>query len=126
MRIGFLVNVMDSGEHGATTYRLAAECTRRGHEAWVLSSGNLTLEVDEAALEFLIEKSFHEDFGARPLKRGIERWLEDPLSEEILKGNLDSPHKIKATAKDDEITFTMEKLPDASKEEDKEPAESET
>jgi len=36
------------------------------------------LEVDQPVIDWLIEKSFHEDFGARPLKRGIEKHLEDP------------------------------------------------
>ncbi len=47
MRIGFVVNVMDSGEAGATTYRMAAECLNRGHEAWILSTGNLSYNPDE-------------------------------------------------------------------------------
>ena len=40
MRIAILVNVMDSSEVGATTYRLAADCVNRGHEVWITSPGN--------------------------------------------------------------------------------------
>ncbi|MEO6593364.1 MAG: ATP-dependent Clp protease ATP-binding subunit, partial [Planctomycetota bacterium] len=69
------------------------------------------LEVDQSVIDWLIEKSFHEDFGARPLKRGIEKHLEDPLSEQILKGQLDTPYTIKAVVKDGEVHFEMTALP---------------
>jgi ATP-dependent Clp protease ATP-binding subunit ClpC len=45
----------------------------------------LELEVDDKALQFLIAKGFHPDYGARPLRRAIERFVEDPLAEEILR-----------------------------------------
>ncbi|MBL9079678.1 MAG: ATP-dependent Clp protease ATP-binding subunit [Planctomycetes bacterium] len=70
---------------------------QKGHE----------LDVDQSVIDWLIEKSFHEDFGARPLKRGIEKHLEDPLSEQILKGQLDTPYRIKAVVKDGEVLFEM-------------------
>ena len=73
------------------------------------------LEVDQSVIDWLIKKSFHEDFGARPLKRGIEKHLEDPLSEQILRGELDKPYTIKATAVDDEVKFEMTELPVAPK-----------
>ncbi len=43
-----------------------------------------TLRRTEAATEFLVDKGFDEAYGARPLKRAIQRWVEDPLSEKIL------------------------------------------
>ncbi len=39
MRLGIVVNVMNSDEAGATTYRLAAEAISRGHEVWIMSAG---------------------------------------------------------------------------------------
>jgi ATP-dependent Clp protease ATP-binding subunit ClpC len=69
------------------------------------------LEVDQTVIDWLIEKSFHEDFGARPLKRGIEKHLEDPLSEQILKGQFDTPYTIKAFVKDGEVRFEMTAMP---------------
>ena len=45
----------------------------------------VTVELDAAAEEFLISKGFSEDYGARPLRRAIERYVEDPLAEEILR-----------------------------------------
>ena len=70
-----------------------------------------TLEVDQTVIDWLIEKSFHEDFGARPLKRGIEKHLEDPLSEQILRGKLDVPYAIRCTMVDGEIKYDMTARP---------------
>jgi ATP-dependent Clp protease ATP-binding subunit ClpC len=49
---------------------------------------HITLELTKAAREFLIDKGFDEKFGARPLRRALQRYLEDPLAEEILKGTI--------------------------------------
>jgi ATP-dependent Clp protease ATP-binding subunit ClpC len=43
-----------------------------------------TLKVSDAAIEFLVDKGYDQKFGARPLRRAIQRYLEDPLSEKIL------------------------------------------
>ena len=40
MRLGIVVNVMDSDESGATTYRLAADAINMGHEVWIMSTGH--------------------------------------------------------------------------------------
>ena len=47
MRLGIVVNVMDSDEAGATTYRLAADAINAGHEVWVMSTGNLAYNPDD-------------------------------------------------------------------------------
>ncbi len=60
-----------------TELRLAME--RRG-----LSRLHLTTEWDEAAIDFLLEKGFEPELGARPLKRAIERYFLGPLAEEII------------------------------------------
>jgi ATP-dependent Clp protease ATP-binding subunit ClpC len=49
-----------------------------------LSDEELTLKLTDAATEFLVKNGFDEKFGARPLKRAIQKWIEDPLSEKIL------------------------------------------
>ncbi|RYU90579.1 ATP-dependent Clp protease ATP-binding subunit [Mucilaginibacter terrigena] len=46
------------------------------------------IELTEAAKEFIAEKGYDSQFGARPLKRAIQKYLEDPIAEEILKGEL--------------------------------------
>ncbi len=52
-----------------------------------LKEKNLKLVLTDEAKELLIEKGYSPEFGARPLRRAIEHSLEDPLSEELLKGN---------------------------------------
>ncbi len=49
---------------------------------------NMTLEFDQAALDMLVDKGFDEKFGARPLRRALQKYVEDELAEEMLKGNL--------------------------------------
>src|SRR5438094_9167392 len=52
-----------------------------------LKDQNLTLVLTEEAKDLLIDKGYSPEFGARPLRRAIEHLLEDPLSEELLKGS---------------------------------------
>ncbi|MGB6043972.1 MAG: glutathione synthetase [Pirellulales bacterium] len=47
MRLGILVNVINSSESGQTTYRIAAEAAHRGHEVWITTAGNLTCDMDD-------------------------------------------------------------------------------
>jgi len=54
----------------------------------------LKLELDDKAKDFLIEKGYNPDFGARPLRRAIERYVEDMLSEAILRGEFKAGHTI--------------------------------
>ena len=53
-----------------------------------LAEKGMSLSLDKASLDFLISKGWDEKYGARPLKRAIERELEDSLAEEILKGSI--------------------------------------
>jgi ATP-dependent Clp protease ATP-binding subunit ClpC len=49
-----------------------------------LQQEELSLRVTDPAIEFLVDKGYDQKFGARPLRRAIQRYLEDPLSEMIL------------------------------------------
>ncbi|MEM1012894.1 MAG: ATP-dependent Clp protease ATP-binding subunit [Planctomycetota bacterium] len=63
----------------------------------------IELELADDAKEFLIDKGTSADFGARPLRRAIEQYIEDPLSEDILRGHYDDKSKVVISrAKDDE------------------------
>ncbi len=59
-----------------------------GKVAIRLKEQGYTIELDPAAKEFLIEKGYNPDFGARPLRRAIGTYIEDPLSEQLLSGEL--------------------------------------
>jgi ATP-dependent Clp protease ATP-binding subunit ClpC len=50
-----------------------------------IRSRGMSLELDDKAVRFLIKRGFNSDYGARPLRRAIERYVEDPLAEEVLK-----------------------------------------
>ncbi len=54
----------------------------------------------DEAKEFLIEKGSNLDFGARPLRRAIENFVEDPLSEELLKGEFQGKDTITIEVKE--------------------------
>jgi ATP-dependent Clp protease ATP-binding subunit ClpC len=68
---------------------------------------NLKLELDATAKDFLVEKGYDPQYGARPMRRAVERFLEDPLAEEILRGNLHQGEPIKVTAANDKLVFNQ-------------------
>ena len=67
-----------------------------------LSEHSLKLELNEQAKEFLIDKGFNPEFGARPLRRAIEHYIEDPLSEGVLAGKFKGKNVIKVEVQDEE------------------------
>ncbi len=71
------------------------------------------LELDQKAKDFLIEKGFNPDFGARPLRRAIGTHIEDHLAESLLSGEYKSGVKILVTRKDDaeNLFFESEPIP---------------
>lgn len=79
----------------------------------------LKLELTDQAKEFLIDKGYNPEFGARPLRRAIEHHIEDPLSELFLAGEFKGKNLVKIDVKDeDNLKFEGEEVP--------EPEESET
>ena len=70
-----------------------------------LKDQHLTLEVTKEAKELLIEKGFDPVFGARPLKRTIQRFLEDPLAQEIISKKYKDGAKIMVTRKNEELNL---------------------
>ncbi|MFA6046688.1 MAG: hypothetical protein WC718_17010, partial [Phycisphaerales bacterium] len=55
------------------------------------------LTLDAPAKEFLIERGYNPEYGARPLRRAIGQFVEDPLSEMLLSGSFEAPSSIKIT-----------------------------
>lgn len=70
-----------------------------------LKDQDIEIELTQEAKEFLIEKGFDRNFGARPLKRTIQRFLEDPMAEEIIRGAFKKGGKVKISAKADHLVF---------------------
>ena len=67
-----------------------------------LTEHGLKLELTDQAKEFLIDKGYNPEFGARPLRRAIEHYIEDPLSEAVLAGKFKGKNLIKIDVQDEE------------------------
>lgn len=80
---------------------LLRSVTKRLHER------GLELEISDDAMKLLVKEGSDFAFGARPLKRAIQRLIEDPISDLILKGEAKEGSTIKAEAKDGEIELTV-------------------
>jgi len=81
-----------------------------------LKEQDLKLELSAKAKNFLIEKGFDKTFGARPLKRVIQRFLEDPLAEDIISGKLKAGASATADVKGDHLEFNVVQARPAKKE----------
>ena len=73
-----------------------------------LESQNLTIEVTDEVKDYLGEAGYSEAYGARPLRRLIQKRIEDGLAEEILSGKYTSGNKIVLKLKDEKIVFECE------------------
>jgi len=84
----------------------------------------ITVELNKQAKEFLADKGFDPSYGARPLRRALQRYLEDPIAEELLKGKYPdgTKLKVKVNKKKGELRFsalTPEKKEGEQKQEEK-------
>jgi ATP-dependent Clp protease ATP-binding subunit ClpC len=75
-----------------------------------LKEQGYTVELDQSAKDFLIEKGYNPDFGARPLRRAIGTFIEDPVSEMLLSGELKEKNHIKVSHKEGEEHLFFETL----------------
>ncbi len=75
-----------------------------------LEAQNLTIEVTDEVKDYLGEAGYSEAYGARPLRRLIQKRIEDGLAEEILSGKYTTGNKIVLRLKDQKIVFECEKL----------------
>ena len=79
----------------------------------------MELVLDDKAKDFIIEKGYNPDFGARPLRRAISTHIEDPLAEALLSGEYHSGLKIVVTHVENatELAMNSEKMPEPAAEE---------
>ncbi|MBR1715635.1 MAG: ATP-dependent chaperone ClpB [Treponema sp.] len=70
-----------------------------------LSDRRIKLDIDDSAVEFLSEKGYDPAFGARPVKRAIQTYLENTLAKEILSGKFGEDSSIKVSAGEDSLKF---------------------
>ncbi|MBH0237361.1 ATP-dependent chaperone ClpB [Methylobrevis albus] len=81
----------------------------------LLDDRKITLELDESARVWLAERGYDPVYGARPLKRVIQRQVQDPLAEKILAGELGTDTTVRVTAGTDRLLFNVaEQAPETS------------
>ncbi len=72
-----------------------------------LAEKNIDLEVDESAREYLANRGYSKEFGARPLKRTIERLVANELSKLIISGKLKENSRVRILARGDKLDFQI-------------------
>jgi len=77
-----------------------------------MSDMNITLNIDSDGIGYLVEKGWDPNFGARPLKRALQKYLEDPMAEEILRGEYKGSCHVEISKHPDEdrLKFDIKKL----------------
>ncbi|MHA1134771.1 MAG: ATP-dependent chaperone ClpB, partial [Alphaproteobacteria bacterium] len=74
----------------------------------LLADRKITLDIDEDAKIWLGNKGYDPAYGARPLKRAIQKYVQDPLAERILEGKIRDGETVKIGVKDGGLTFNGE------------------
>jgi len=67
----------------------------------------IEIALDNAAHEFVIEKGYDPTYGARPMRRAVERYLEDPLAEELLRGSVKAGDLVNVTVDSGKLVFKV-------------------
>jgi len=70
-----------------------------------LKEQNININVTESAKEYISEHGFNSEYGARPLRRSVQKLVEDKLSDEILRGNIAIGDNVNIDFKDGNLTF---------------------
>jgi ATP-dependent Clp protease ATP-binding subunit ClpC len=86
------------------------------HVTQRLAQQGLHVDLAEDAKDWLIEKGYNPEFGARPLRRAIEQFVEDPLAEEMLRGAFHGKKAMRITVRDDHLYFEAFDVPPAGEE----------
>ena len=71
----------------------------------------ISIVLDETAKALLAEKGYDPDYGARPMRRAVERYLEDPMAEELLRGNIKAGDTVNVSAVDGKMVFHVPEKP---------------
>ena len=70
---------------------------------------DIKVQLDRSAVEFLIDKGYDLTYGARPMRRAVEKYLEDPLAEELLRGNIKQGDTLDVHAAGEQLAFIFGK-----------------
>jgi len=77
-----------------------------------IKSKDVDIHLEESAQELLIDKGYDPSYGARPMRRAVEKFVEDPFAEEILRGNIKPGDKVKVVRDGDKLAFKVEEPAD--------------
>jgi ATP-dependent Clp protease ATP-binding subunit ClpC len=86
-----------------------------------LGEHGLEIELTQAAKEWLANHGYDEDFGARPLKRALQRYVESPLSVKLLQGEFEKGDSVVVDDEDGKLQFSHKGKKARKKSEDAEP-----
>src|SRR3977135_4280672 len=70
-------------------------------------SKDIKVHLDTTAVEFLIDKGYDPTYGARPMRRAVEKYLEDPLAEQLLRGNIKQGDTLEVHAAGEQLAFKV-------------------
>ena len=73
--------------------------------AEILLENGIELEIDDSAIKFIAQAGFDPEFGARPVKRAMQRYLLNDLSKQLLAGTVDKSKPIKVTAENNMLVY---------------------
>ena len=73
-----------------------------------IKAKDILLILEESAKDFLIEKGYDPQYGARPMRRAVERYLEDPLAEELLRGHIKIHENIQVKRDGEKLAFVSQ------------------
>src|SRR5690606_2290254 len=93
---------LDSAQLRRITELLLEESKRRLH------AQNVELDIDDAAVDWLARQGYQPEFGARPLRRTIQRKLDNTLSRLLLEGTLRAGQRVHVGVLDDDLAFTVQ------------------
>lgn len=74
-----------------------------------LAEHNIYLKIDDSAKQFIVDKGYDAEYGARPLRRAIQKYIENQLSEEILKGTVKIGDTVLVKKEGEKLTFSKQK-----------------
>lgn len=79
-----------------------------------LQGKEIRVVLDPSAKEFLITKGYDPQYGARPMRRAVERYLEDPVAEELLRGGFQAGQEIHVVKEGDKLAFKIQSDADSA------------
>ncbi|MCA9233076.1 MAG: ATP-dependent chaperone ClpB, partial [Planctomycetales bacterium] len=84
------------------------------HLERLLADRKISLELDDKAIAWLADKGYDPAYGARPLKRVIQKYVQDPMAEMILEGKVHDGESVNVSVRDGELTFNGETAKEAA------------